>query len=136
VVLIFYRGGWCPYCDLHLRGFQRALPELQHFAAQIVAISPQLPDHSLSTQEKDELTFAVLSDVGNKVASQFGLVSSSEKNCESFTERLVWPSDRRKLGAIWTMIPAIRTKKRRVLKLLSSSNSQTNTCSRRHNWSY
>ena len=62
MVLIFYRGGWCPYCDLHLRGFQRALPELQHFAAQIVAISPQLPDHSLSTQEKDELTFAVLSD--------------------------------------------------------------------------
>jgi hypothetical protein len=39
-VLVFYRGGWCPYCNLHLRGFQRALPELQQFGAQIVAISP------------------------------------------------------------------------------------------------
>jgi thiol-disulfide isomerase/thioredoxin len=46
VVLVFYRGGWCPYCNLHLRGFQRALPELQQFGAQIVAISPQLPDNS------------------------------------------------------------------------------------------
>jgi AhpC/TSA family len=62
VILVFYRGGWCPYCNLHLRGFQRALPEFQQFAAQIVAISPQLPDNSLSTQEKDELTFAVLSE--------------------------------------------------------------------------
>jgi peroxiredoxin len=74
VVLVFYRGGWCPYCNLHLRGFQRALPELQQFGAQIVAISPQLPDNSLNTQEKDELTFAVLSDVGNKVARRFGIV--------------------------------------------------------------
>ena len=73
-VLVFYRGGWCPYCNLHLRGFQRALPELQRFGAQIVAISPQLPDNSLSTREKDELTFTVLSDVGNKVARQFGIV--------------------------------------------------------------
>lgn len=74
VILVFYRGGWCPYCNLHLRGFQRALPQLQPFGAQLVAISPQLPDQSLSTQEKDELTFAVLSDVGNRVASRFGLV--------------------------------------------------------------
>jgi peroxiredoxin len=74
VVLVFYRGGWCPYCNLHLRGFQRALPELKKFGAQVVAVSPQLPDNSLTTQEKDQLTFPVLSDVGNKVASRFGLV--------------------------------------------------------------
>jgi peroxiredoxin len=74
VVLVFYRGSWCPYCNLHLRGFQRALPEFQKFGAQIVAISPQLPDNSLSTREKDELTFTVLSDVGNKVATNFGIV--------------------------------------------------------------
>jgi len=74
VVLVFYRGGWCPYCNLHLRSFQRALPALQKLGAQIVAISPQLPDNSLSTQEKDELTFPVLSDVGNKVSMQYGIV--------------------------------------------------------------
>ena len=73
-VVVFYRGGWCPYCNLHLRGFQRARPELQELGARVVAISPQLPDNSLSTQEQNELAFPVLSDVGNKVARQFGIV--------------------------------------------------------------
>jgi len=74
VVVVFYRGGWCPYCNLHLRGFQRRLQEFREFGATVVAISPQLPDNSLSTKEKDELAFPVLSDVGNKVARQFGIV--------------------------------------------------------------
>jgi len=74
VVVVFYRGGWCPYCNLHLRGFQRRLQEFRELGATVVAISPQLPDNSLSTREKDELTFPVLSDVGNKVARQFGIV--------------------------------------------------------------
>jgi peroxiredoxin len=74
VVIVFYRGGWCPYCNLHLRGFQRRLQEFRELGATVVAISPQLPDNSLSTREKDELTFPVLSDVGNKVARQFGIV--------------------------------------------------------------
>lgn len=74
LVLVFYRGGWCPYCNLHLRGFQRQLNEIRALGAQVVAISPQLPDNSLSTREKNELAFPVLSDVGNKVARQFGLV--------------------------------------------------------------
>ena len=74
VVVVFYRGGWCPYCNLHLRGFQRRLPAFRELGATVVAISPQLPDNSLSTREKDELAFPVLSDVGNKVARQFGIV--------------------------------------------------------------
>ena len=74
VVVVFYRGGWCPYCNLNLRGFQRRLAEFRELGARVVAISPQLPDNSLSTREKDELEFPVLSDVGNKVARQFGIV--------------------------------------------------------------
>jgi peroxiredoxin len=73
VVIIFYRGGWCPFCTLHLRGFQRGLPELKALGAQIVAISPQLPDNSLSTREKGELKYPLLSDVGNKIAHKFGV---------------------------------------------------------------
>lgn len=72
-VVVFYRGGWCPYCNIHLRGFQRQLPQLEKLGAQIVAISPQLPDNSLSTREKNELQYPVLSDVGNKVAHKFGV---------------------------------------------------------------
>lgn len=74
VVLVFYRGGWCPYCNLHLRGLQRIVPELRAAGASLVAISPQLPDGSLSTQEANDLAFKVLSDVGNHVARRFGLV--------------------------------------------------------------
>src|SRR5438046_1556108 len=74
VVVVFYRGGWYPYCNLHLGGFQRRLTEIRELGAQVVAISPQLPDNSLSTQEKNQLAFAVLSDVGNNVAREFGIV--------------------------------------------------------------
>jgi peroxiredoxin len=74
VVIAFYRGGWCPYCNIQLRGLQRALPEINRYGATLVAISPQLPDNSLSTEEKNKLTFPVLSDIGNVVARRFGIV--------------------------------------------------------------
>jgi peroxiredoxin len=73
-VVTFYRGGWCPYCNIQLRAYQAALPEMATLGARLVAISPQLPDGSLSTAEANELTFDVLSDGGNKVARSFGLV--------------------------------------------------------------
>jgi len=75
-VVTFYRGGWCPYCNIQLRAYQAALPEMNALGARLVAISPQLPDGSVSTTEANNLTFAVLSDVGNKVAHSFGLVWS------------------------------------------------------------
>jgi peroxiredoxin len=74
VVLAFYRGGWCPYCNLQLRAYQAVLDEVHGLGAEMIAVSPQLPDGSLSTAEKDALTFPVLSDVGNGVAREYGLV--------------------------------------------------------------
>jgi peroxiredoxin len=76
VVVTFYRGGWCPYCNIQLRAYQAVLPEMTALGARLVAISPQLPDGSLSTAEANHLTFDVLSDVGNRVARRFGLVWS------------------------------------------------------------
>ena len=76
VIVTFYRGGWCPYCNIQLRAYQAALPEITALGARLVAISPQLPDGSLSTAQTNALTFDVLSDVGNKVADRFGLVYS------------------------------------------------------------
>ncbi len=73
-VVSFYRGGWCPYCNLQLRAYQAALRDVVALGAQLLAISPQLPDASLSTAEKNGLSFDVLSDVGNGVARSFGLV--------------------------------------------------------------
>ena len=74
VVLSFYRGGWCPFCNLELRALQQILPEIERLGASLVAVSPELPDASLNTLEKHELHFQVLSDQGNRVARQFGLV--------------------------------------------------------------
>jgi len=74
VVLSFYRGGWCPYCNLELQALQQALPEIQTLGAQLIAVSPELPDQSLSTVEKDSLAFTVCTDSGNRVAKDFGLV--------------------------------------------------------------
>jgi peroxiredoxin len=74
-VIVFYRGGWCPYCNLALRTYQHELlPELARFGARLVAISPQTPDQSLSTAEKAELEFTVLSDAGSRVARRIGVV--------------------------------------------------------------
>lgn len=74
VVVSFYRGGWCPYCNLELRALQEKLPEIENLGASLLAISPERPDNSLSTAEKNAVSFDVLSDVGNEVARQFGLV--------------------------------------------------------------
>ncbi len=74
VVVTFYRGGWCPYCNIQLRAYQATLPQMATLGARLVAISPQLPDQSLSTAQAAELTFHVLSDVGNQTARRFGLV--------------------------------------------------------------
>ena len=74
VVMTFYRGQWCPYCHMMLRAYQQALPQLQAGGATLLAISPQTLHHSRALAEKLELTFAVLSDMGNQMARQFGLV--------------------------------------------------------------
>ncbi len=72
-VVIFYRGGWCPYCNLELREWQSLLPQLQATGAQLIAISPQLPDNSISTAEMNALAYPVLSDSSLAVARAFGL---------------------------------------------------------------
>ncbi len=73
VVLVFYRGGWCPYCNLELRAWQGLLPRLQALGGSLIAISPQTPDGSLSTAEKNALGFDVVSDAGSRVGDAYGL---------------------------------------------------------------
>ncbi|WP_026706921.1 peroxiredoxin-like family protein [Flavobacterium frigidarium] len=73
VVVTFYRGDWCPYCNLQLRALQAKLEEIEKLGATLVAISPQVPDGSLTKSEISEMTFTVLSDQNAKVASQYGV---------------------------------------------------------------
>ncbi len=74
VVVTFYRGGWCPYCNLELRAYQAVLQDIKAAGATLVAITPELPDASLSTSEKNELEFEVLSDSNSDYARELGLI--------------------------------------------------------------
>ena len=74
VVLTFYRGTWCPYCNLQLAHYQKSLDKIHALGAELVAISPQTPDESLTIKEKNELKFEVLSDNGNIVARKYTTV--------------------------------------------------------------
>ncbi len=71
VVLNFYRGAWCPYCNLHLKLLQDILPQIKQAGASLLAISPMTPDNSKASIENAELQYEVLSDASNKVARQF-----------------------------------------------------------------
>ncbi|KAA1155559.1 AhpC/TSA family protein [Pseudoalteromonas sp. FUC4] len=83
VIISFYRGGWCPYCNLELKALNDYLPQFKTQSAQLVAISPQLPDETLSTAQKNDLEFDVLSDVSNKVAEQFGLLFTLDERIQA-----------------------------------------------------
>lgn len=87
VVLTFYRGTWCPYCNLVLNQYQAVLPEMNEAGATLIAISPQTPDESLNMKEKNALQFEVLSDNGNIVSKQFTTVHKNpEKSLATMTD--------------------------------------------------
>lgn len=71
LVIVFYRGGWCTYCNLQLRAWRQQQGELTRLGATLLAISPQTPDNSLDTAEKNELSFTVLSDAALEAANGF-----------------------------------------------------------------
>ena len=74
VVLSFYRGSWCPFCNLELNALQQQLPAIRDYGARLIAVSPEKPDASLTHAEKLNLEFDVLSDPGNRVADAYGLI--------------------------------------------------------------
>jgi peroxiredoxin len=83
-VVVLYRGAWCPYCNLGLRAYQEDLvPTLDAKGIALVAISPQKPDGSLSSQEKNELSFTVLSDPGNTVAARLGVTTAPTEDAQA-----------------------------------------------------
>ncbi|MBU2928563.1 peroxiredoxin-like family protein [Winogradskyella psychrotolerans] len=73
VVVTFYRGSWCPYCNLQLRALQAKLSDIEDLGTTLVAISPEVPDDSLTENEINTMAFTVLSDQDAKIASQYGV---------------------------------------------------------------
>jgi peroxiredoxin len=73
LVVSFYRGVWCPYCNLELQALQEAFPEITARGANLVAISPQTAPNSRKSQRDNKLGFPILSDVKSEVAEAFGI---------------------------------------------------------------
>ncbi len=73
VIITFYRGVWCPYCNLELRAYQGLLPEIRDAGGDVIAISPQTPDNAARSASDNAIDFEVLSDHANEVAGEFGI---------------------------------------------------------------
>ncbi len=73
VVLVFYRGAWCPFCNMHLHALQQSLPQFKKYGAQLITVTPQTPDKSAAQIKKDGYPFEVLSDLDSKVMQDYKL---------------------------------------------------------------
>lgn len=88
-VIVFYRGAWCPYCNIALKTYQdQLLPQLNEHGIALVAISPQKPDGSLSSQQKNALAFPVMSDPGNVLADRLGILSTPSAQAQAAMAQL------------------------------------------------
>lgn len=73
VVIIWYRGEWCPYCNIYIQALQERMDEFTALGASVVAIAPEKIDHALAMANKNNVSFPILSDEGNVVAKKFGV---------------------------------------------------------------
>ncbi len=87
LIVSFYRGGWCPYCNMELKALQDVRTKLKSLNTELIAISPETPDNSLSTSEKNELFFSVLSDMDNVYARSLGLVFKMPKDLQAVYDK-------------------------------------------------
>jgi len=87
LLINFYRGGWCPYCNLELKAYQDRLDEVRGLGAELVAISPEIPDKAAATSKKNALTYPVLTDPQNSLAEALGIVFDLPKELEALYEQ-------------------------------------------------
>jgi peroxiredoxin len=88
LVVKFYRGAWCSYCNVEVRALMGVLDEIRGLGAELVAITPEVPDEMVTMQEKHDLAFPVLSDIGNQVARQYGLVWTLPERVRAFYAKI------------------------------------------------
>jgi peroxiredoxin len=89
LVIVFYRGRWCAYCNTQLAALQEVHKQIANTGASLVAISPQTQKHSYMTRDMHKLRFPVLSDEGNHVAREFGLVYRMPADLQALYESIM-----------------------------------------------
>jgi peroxiredoxin len=82
LVVVFYRGSWCPFCNLYLRNLQKNMPQIKAAGGNLVAVSVENPDNSLKVSKKNELDFTVLSDPNLTTARKFGIIYQMPKETD------------------------------------------------------
>lgn len=108
LLLNFYRGGWCPYCNFEMKAYQDLLPEITAAGATLVGVTPEKPDNALSTVEKNALTYPVLSDTGNAFATALGIVFELQGDLKDLYEGFGLDLPNLNAQSGWTLpIPAV-----------------------------
>lgn len=108
LILNFYRGGWCPYCNFELRAYQELMPEIKARRATLVGVTPEKPDNALTTIEKNALSFPVLTDAGNAFAKSLGIVFELTDDLKAIYERFGFDLPNLNAQSGWTLpIPAV-----------------------------
>ena len=87
-ILLWYRGAWCPFCSATLKAYNERVDDFAKHNAQVVAITPTLPEHTAKTVQEWSLKFTVLSDVGNMVAKQYGTLNQLDEDMRSISVKL------------------------------------------------
>src|ERR1700744_4634127 len=88
VILTWYRGGWCPYCNLQLHHLQAHLPRFEAAGATLVGLSPELPVKSVATGQRHQLGFPLLTDRNNSVAKKYGGVHRLNDGAKGYYGRM------------------------------------------------
>lgn len=86
VVISFYRGAWCTFCNLELKALQERLDDIRQAGAELIAITPQKPDSTRETLQELEINYPILTDKGNQVAHEFGLVFQVDESLKPIYE--------------------------------------------------
>jgi peroxiredoxin len=107
VVVTFYRGGWCPYCNLELRAYMARLAEIRAAGAELVAVSFERPDHLRDTAMKNDLAYPVLTDVDGALASALGIRFTLSEAVRPFYEKAGHALPERNGDGAWALpLPA------------------------------
>jgi peroxiredoxin len=77
VLLLFFRGGWCPYCTLTLRAYEELAPEFRQAGGTVLALSPQKASRAAVVQESNCISFPILVDCKNRVATEYGVLGQA-----------------------------------------------------------
>jgi len=92
IVLMWYRGGWCPYCNIQLRAMQQSMDNIENAGAKLVVLTPELPEKAKETAKANDLDIVALHDKGNAVARKYGLVFQlPETIIPAYREKLKLP---------------------------------------------